>query len=203
MDVDTLKAVAICGHVCSGKSSLVAYLSRSHHFDVVSFGDYVRHLATVQGLPSTRAVWLELGERAYRNRGPQGLLYDTLRFAEPHSNVHLLDGVRDPDMATAVRAAYGASLVVFLRVSDGERFSRYKARAARGDPVLSYEEFCELSRHPIEQHVSDIEEVADVLIDASRVLEQVVADVELLLTQRAFIGCEPGPCWRERAGQSG
>ena len=182
-----LRAVAVCGHICSGKSSIVNYLSELYNWDVISFGKYVRHLADTKGLPSTRETYQILGQQLINELGAQQFLYNTIQFNQPISTIHLYDGVRHMSVLAELRLAYRSTLVIYLDVSDSVRYARFKTRAADGDPSMFYDEFLQLSKRPVEQENSRISRVADLHIDASSSFSAITTEIKAMLLKNQFV----------------
>jgi dephospho-CoA kinase len=181
------KAIAVCGHICSGKSSVVGYLARKYGWNVISFGKYIRHLAATRGLLPSRDVYQILGQEVFDERGGHQFLRDVMQFNQPVSFVHLFDGVRHIPMIEAIRQIYSDTFVIYLNVNAYERYRRFKRRAAKGDPSLTYEEFERLSDQPVEQGISEILNIADFSIDASTSHRKVVTEIEKTLINNGFI----------------
>ena len=143
------KAIAISGHICSGKSSIINHLSRSYGWDIISFGKYIKHLASTKELPPTRETYQTLGQEVFSGRGACQFLHDAIEFSRPTSSAHLFDGVRHVPMLDALHQVYSATFVIYLDISDFQRYLRFTARASQGDSPLTYDEFLKLSGQPV------------------------------------------------------
>jgi dephospho-CoA kinase len=170
-------AFAVCGKIGSGKTSILRELERIHGWNTVSFGAYVKSLISDPDV--SREDYQNLGQELFCRRGPQGLLQDALNFSRPKSSVHLIDGVRHVSVVTALRRVYSRTIVLFLKVDDQTRYERFLARS-ESDAQLSYDEFCKICNHPIEQGIDGIAGVSDAIINTSCEFSQVIAAVEMI-----------------------
>ncbi|MBE7467631.1 MAG: AAA family ATPase [Anaerolineales bacterium] len=180
------KAVAVCGHICSGKSSVIAHLSKSYNWNVISFGKYIRHLALTQGLSPTREVYQTLGQEVVSRGDPHQFLHQVIRFNQPASEVHLFDGIRHVSVFDALRQVYDDTLVIFLDLSHEQRYRRFMARAAEDDPSLTYEEFLRLSDQPVERGISEIADLTDYRVDAAAPLQKIINEIDQVLAFKRF-----------------
>lgn len=181
-----LKAVAICGHICSGKSSFINHVSSLHEWNVISFGKYIRHLASIKGVSLTRANYQALGHETLLERGPDCFLSDVIQFNQPLSNIHLYDGIRHTSIIEALQRIYQNTLVIYLNACDDQRYHRFIGRASHDDPSLTYGEFLKLSEHPIEYGISAISTIADCVIDTNLSFFQNTNKIEEVLLTNKF-----------------
>lgn len=182
------KAILVCGHICSGKSSVIGNLSKSYGWNVISFGKYIRHLARIKNLPLTRDIYQTLGQEIFEKRGPHQFLQDVIRFNQPTSTIHLFDGVRHLPMLDAIRAVYQRTFIIYLEIDDNLRYVRFKKRSAQDDSALNYEAFLRLSQQPTERDISRIKDIADFSVNTSLPFNQVIDEVEQILIDKRFIG---------------
>lgn len=181
------KAVVVCGHISSGKSSVINHLSKSYGWDIISFGAFVRQQAEGRNLPSSRQVYQDLGFQLFSGLGPRSFLEEVIEYHQPHSTIHLFDGVRHTAIVSELKKQYDKVFVSYLDVSDEVRYERHIMRLAPEDPVLSYSEFLAISQHHIEQGTSELATIADVEIDGSQPLLSVIAQVEKSLSGLGFL----------------
>ena len=140
---------------------MVKYLSNSHSLSLISFGDYVRQVATERHLQQTREVLQLLGSDLLASRGAAMFLQDVISFSKPTSTIHIIDGIRHGSVIDALRNIYSTSFVIFLNLNDNQRYLRYVSRANPSDPILSFPEFNALSSHSIERDIPGIAEIAN------------------------------------------
>ncbi len=181
------RAVVVSGHVSVGKTSIIRLLADAHSWDIVSFGNYVRHEAQRRNLPSTRRAYQDLGWKLFTGSGARLFLKEVIDYHGPTSNVHIFDGVRDPTIVDELRNLYGGVFVAHLVASDQVRYARYKARLGPTDVNLQYSEFLAISEHPIERGISGLASVADAVVDSSRHLANVYAEVQQRLAEQGFL----------------
>src|ERR1700759_4790137 len=170
-------ALAVCGQIGSGKSSVIKDLSRSHRWDTVSFGRYVRSIALARQETPSREIYQQLGLQLFTERGAKQFLQDVIECNQPTSNTHLFDGIRHVSIIEELKIRYKNTFVIYLDVSDLERYKRFSARASKDDLTVSYEQFLEISQHPIEQGIPEIATVADAVIDGSSPLQTLISQV--------------------------
>lgn len=169
----TTRVIAVCGQIGSGKSSIIREISKTYGWNTVSFGAYIK--SQIAADHPTRTDYQALGEMLFAARGPKGLLEDAIRFGEPHSSTFLIDGVRHVSIVTELRRIYNDVVIIFLDVSDTQRYERFTRRDDTDSP-MSYDDFVQICSHPIEQGILDLAKIADVVIDGN-------VDFEVVLTK--------------------
>lgn len=172
------KAVCISGQIGTGKSTIAAHLSLSYGWDVISFGDYVRHVSQAKGLAQTREVYQRLGEELLTQTGPLQFLQAVIQYQQPESIVHLFDSVRHVTVLGAMKRIYSDVHVTYLILSDQQRYLRYLNRAATSDQLTTFEDFIRLGQQSTEAGIPDIAEVADLLVDASQPVPGLLTQIE-------------------------
>ena len=157
-------AVVVCGRIGSGKSTAVDFIVAEFGFKAVSFGSYIRHMATLRGTPSARGQLQELGDCVFRSRGPSGFLQEVLEYfgINDHDSV-VFDGVRHLEILAAIQQAAEATIAVYLEVNQEERFRRHQARQASAG---SLEEFLIVDNHPVEAGLDLIIDHCDAVVNA-------------------------------------
>ncbi|HXD31597.1 MAG TPA: AAA family ATPase [Pyrinomonadaceae bacterium] len=178
------KVIAVCGQIGSGKSSIIRELSKSYAWDTVSFGAYIK--SQIAADHPTRTDYQTLGEMLFATRGPKGLLEDAIKFSNPSSDSLLIDGVRHVSILSELRKIYNDPIVIFLEVVDRVRYERFTGRD-KTEPTMSYAKFLDMCRHPIEQGIVAISEIADIVIDANRDFAAVLAEIIAQLDERIQI----------------
>lgn len=181
------KALAICGQICSGKSSVIKELSISYGWDIVSFGRYIRSLIDIRQEAPTRATYQSLGQKLFAERGPKLFLQDTIEFNQPASAIHIFDGVRHVSIIEELKEFYASTFVIYLNVSDLERYNRFISRASKDDPIISYDQFLAICQHPIEQGITQVASIANTQINAAKPFQDVMAEVKSKLRRSRFI----------------
>lgn len=171
------RAIVVCGLICSGKSTIVKSLSVEYGWDIISFGNYVRHVGLHQDGIFRRRDLQQLGILLLNSCGAEAFLSDVIQFAEPKSDTHVFDGVRHMLIVNAIRKRYESSLIVFTSASVEQRYGRCISRSRIGDPILSVQEFSLLDSHKIEIGTREIEQEADLSLNTSIPLERLRSEL--------------------------
>ena len=170
-------AVVVCGRIGSGKSTAVDFIAAEFGFKAVSFGSYIRHIAALRGIPTTRGQLQDLGDCVFRSKGPSGLLEDALvHFGINSHDSVVFDGVRHLEVLTAIRRAAEVTIAVYLEVNQEERFRRHRARQAS---AWSLEEFLIVDSHPVEVGLGMIIDHCNLVVNAEcspTIVQEVLRD---------------------------
>ncbi len=157
-------AVVICGRIGSGKTTIVNFLASLNSYRVVSFGQYIGYLAKQAGVPTTREHLQSLGESLFREKGGSGLLVAILEHAEvKEKDSVLFDGVRHPEVLSAIRDMSEASFAIHLDASSGTRFQRHLDRLQSN---MSFSEFHAIESHQVESGIGDLASKCDLEVEA-------------------------------------
>lgn len=168
-------AIVICGQIGSGKSTVSAFLASKLSIQVVSFGDYIRHIARCSARPTTRNALQDLGDSLYQKKGASGLLKGALETAGiDNDETVVFDGVRHTEMLAAIRQRAGKTIAIYLDVGPRERYQR---RRSQGADSLSREQFEAFERHAVESEIGNLAELCDFVIDASQPLTHLQDDL--------------------------
>ena len=181
-----LKAVVVCGQICSGKSSVISYLSRTYSWDIISFSNYIKKLAEAKNLPPTRAVYQQLGQQLFTSTKPSEFLRTVIAASSPVSSVHLFDSIRHLQILEEIRRTYSVTIVIYLRTSDQIRYQRFLSRTSVGDSILPYEAFLKINEQSVERGITIIADSADLVIDSTQSIEAVINQIEQFLQGQAF-----------------
>ena len=146
----------------------------------MAFGDYVRTVASEQGLTPDRAVLQDLGADLIRTLGPERFIDAAMASAGVSVDFPrvLFDGVRHMSVLNEVRGRY-RTLFVFVEVSESERSQQWVERARSGDAQALQL----ASSHEVEREVAQLRDQADVI--AASVLDD---PTPMLASARAFLG---------------
>lgn len=169
--------VSVCGRIASGKSLLLNHLSERLGWRVISFGKYVRDLALSRGLLGAREECQSLGSELFAELGPIKFLEILIETQGDGEENHLIDGVRHISVAQAMNTLYCSSVVIFLDVPIDVRYERYISRCKPGDSVPDYEAFLRLDQAPIELGIDSLAEMADLCLDGTRDLAEILGTV--------------------------
>lgn len=183
-----LKAICVCGQICSGKSTITHALSKNYNWDIISFGDYVRHVGLTRNLPTTRSSLQDLGEELFSSSGSFYFLNEVIKFNNPNTITHLFDGVRHIGIINAIQEKYIGTAIFYLRINDKARYNRYLSRSAKGDPITSFENFLDFCSRKTEKEIIAIAKRADLEIDSSLPVGIILHQINEYLLSTGFIG---------------
>lgn len=181
------RAVAVCGQIGSGKSTVIATLSNAYGWDSISFSTYVRELATLRGLSASREELQKLGQELVESKSTVDFMTDAIYHFAPLSSVHLIDGIRHPRGVAALRTLYRNSTIIYLSLPNDIRFQRFAARMRAGDPTTDFEGFMKLSQAEIESEIQSIQAIADHVVDSAGSVEETLGAIITVLQQQGFL----------------
>jgi len=155
--------IAIGGRIGSGKTTLSLSLSSELGFKYVSFGDYVRRIATKRGVDPTSREELQLiGESLIRN-GEKDFCNSVLKSVEWTSGESLvIEGIRHKRILKEIRKlAFPTRVIfIFLQVPEDVRKRRIESRSRE-----SLDEIGVLEQHSTEKQVNhDLSLYADFIL---------------------------------------
>ncbi len=166
--------IAFSGKIGSGKSSISKLIAEEFHFNRVSFGDYVRKVATEGGIEHTRINLQDLGEALLANNPTQFCL-NVLNEASLVSKYVVVDGIRHRIVLEEIKKIIHPNRLIHLHlhVSEDRRIERvYDRQSTSPDEIRSFD------THPSETQVSSVLiDLADKIIDADKGIEYVVAEI--------------------------
>ena len=178
-------AVAVCGPIGSGKSTATAFVAHRFGLEAVSFGQYIRHLARLQHLPTDRANLQKLGQCVFTSKGPTGLLQDVLaHFQIENRDSVVFDGVRHPEVLVAIRRFARTTIAVYLDVHPGERFRRHRSRESSDLSLHDHQDF---DAHLVESGSSRLIHSCDFVLDAARTAENIHKTLAEIITRSASV----------------
>ncbi|WP_082058472.1 AAA family ATPase [Acidithrix ferrooxidans] len=158
--------ICVSGHIGSGKTtlcwSLAETLSGCH---VRSFGDVVRARAQAQGLPSTRLSLQEVGSAMIRE-GWHAFVSQLLVDLPGGFDVLIVDGIRHIGALSGIRDVMRDTQVVLV-------FLSCDANTLEGR-LVQRGEALRVPRHAVEEEISGLAIIADIVLDATEPLEVIV-----------------------------
>ena len=164
-------AIVICGQIGSGKSTLVDHVASEIDAKVVSFGDFVRHVARQQNRLERRRELQDIGETMIRSKGHRGFLQSTLaHFDIDDCDSVVFDGVRHIEIFQTIRDLAETSKSFYLEVDSEERRRRRETGSAG---PLTLGAFTQIEEHPVESETTRLHQFCDFIVDANRDLESV------------------------------
>lgn len=171
------KAVAFCGYICSGKTTLTDYFCDKYKWDKISFGKYIKSLSKNQ-LSQNRKTWQDIGYKIFKNTTPNDFLIQVIKFNESKSKIHVYDSIRHLDILFEVRKYYDETIVFYLKTNEIDLYERY---IKKYDDGITYSQFEKMNRHPIEKEISDIIHHSDYILDGSKPKDDLILEVNLIL----------------------
>ncbi len=173
-----MKILITTGMPGSGKEELLNCCA-SKGAKVIRMGDMVREKAKEFGLEPTDS---NVGNLANEERKRYGMDIWAKRTI-PHVGGDLvaIDGTRGPDEIKAFKKAFGDNLkVVAVHASPKTRFERLRSRG-RSDSPTSLAEFEKRDVRELEWGLGDAIALADCMVVNEGTLEELKAEVDLLL----------------------
>jgi dephospho-CoA kinase len=181
------KAVVVAGKTGSGKSTAVSSISERFGLKIVSFGEVVRARGSELGLRDSRTTLQELGHQMFVSLGARVLLQTAMKHAGVERDQSVaFDGVRHHLVLDEIKAIAKTTVMFYLEIDDVQRYQRYLSKSP-SDSSMTFGEFLEIDRHPIEAGISQLVTTADVVIDATLPLLWILDQMRRTLTARGFI----------------
>ncbi|NVM29290.1 MAG: dNTP triphosphohydrolase [Candidatus Helarchaeota archaeon] len=146
--------LGFAGGIGSGKSKLSSGVAEKLGWKRLSFGDFVRSVATERKLDDSRDTLQELGEKLIDENGYEGFCRDFLSWGQYRNNGNLvIDGIRHKEIwNTLKRITYPSNtLLVFVELSFDERKKRLSERSPMDAKNLGRYE-----SHSTEREVKDL-----------------------------------------------
>lgn len=176
------KAVAFCGYICSGKTTLTDYFCNKYNWDKISFGKYIKSISKYQSSQS-RQIWQDIGYKVFKNIPSYDFLMQVIKFNDPKSNIHVYDSIRHLDILAEVRKYYDGVIVFYLKVNECELYERYVMKYKDG---VTYSQFKKMNQHPIEKEISEIIHKSDYVLDGSKQKDDLISEVHTNLEKSNF-----------------
>lgn len=167
--------LAFAGQIGSGKSSVSRAVAKELRCRYVSFGDYVREVARLRGLGSERVTLQDLGASLIQDRGWDQFCLAVLAQADWSPGEPLvIDGIRHSEAVyTLQRLIAPSSLVlVYIDVDEAIQARRLESRGTTHSRDLH-----RIKAHPTERQVAALAEIADLIVDGGKTLEQLAREI--------------------------
>jgi hypothetical protein len=143
----------------------------------------MRARAASLGLTLDRLGLEDFGEAIVRTRGYLSALNDLLEASGEDDLSHVLvDGVRHSGMLEAIRNVYQDVTSAFFEVPAFVRYARWLRREALCDSEESRRTFELLATAPVERHVSDLQRLADVVLNGTQPVDLLAQKLVTLAT---------------------
>lgn len=171
--------LVLSGQTGSGKTSLARELVLKLNANFVSFGSYVRNVATSRGVGSDRASLQDLGQLLIEEFGPDAFVREVLSSGQGSCDaVTVLDGVRSVEIWRAVQKLASDSLLIYLDIGEDERIRRLVER-----DKLEAISIRQAMRHSMEESVPELRPHADLILHGGAI-DNMVSDIMLLLMSK-------------------
>ncbi|AIF85380.1 cytidylate kinase [Candidatus Nitrososphaera evergladensis SR1] len=172
--------LAFAGRIGSGKSTLSKEISEKMKWRRISFGDYVRSVASDRNLDHSRETLQQLGEALIVELGWKPFCKAVLDFGNwDPSEPLIVDGVRHLEALNAIKdIVYPARVaLIFITLPEAERLERIERRDGVGRVGLTA-----VDSHSTESQVGfQLVELADLKVDGSTPVDKLVAQVTSFL----------------------
>lgn len=169
--------LAFAGGMGSGKTTLSTKVSERLGWPRVSFGDYVREVATERGLDHSRETLQALGESLI-NEGWTQFCKNVLNRVNWHSNQSLvIDGIRHIKALETIKQLTSPSKVIFFYILLDTKDREKRLVMDRGEVNLQKHEV-----HSTEKEVHSIlPQIADLCLDGTQDVDTLIDTVLSLL----------------------
>lgn len=167
--------VAFSGPIGGGKTTVSKHVASSLGYLWVSFGEYIRKVATARGYSLTRETLQDLGTELITKGWLVfcGAVLSEIAWQSAPGIV--VDGVRHVEAIEALRDLIHPSsfLLVYVTLPEPIRLQRVHQRDS-----LSTEEFERAEEHPVESQITGaLPSLADLCVDNTRSDEEVTQEV--------------------------
>jgi dephospho-CoA kinase len=175
--------IAFSGKIGSGKSTLSKSIAKELDLPYISFGEYVRHMASIRALDCSRDTLQSLGEKLINEQGWWNFCTNVLYHGGWYaSKAVVLDGIRHMEALECIKQiVYPLGVIlVYIQLESSERALRIKKRDKTNELTLG-----RFDNHSTETQVSYIMmEAANILLDGNTSLESLQNQVLELLKNR-------------------
>lgn len=156
--------VGIAGNSGSGKSTLAKALGLALGGETASFGDFIRHIALVEGRSLRREDLQEIGQ-ALVERDPEEFVASFLKWRNPDPSKPLvLDGVRHLSVDGVIRVWANSQGRRYVSVLVSAPLHVRAARRANGDSS----QLAKADLHPVEREAAQLSNgIADFVLDGT------------------------------------
>ncbi len=168
-------AVALAGKIGSGKTTVTSSLAHLLRWHRASFGDYVRLIVRERGLPETREELQRVGTEILRENPRHFCSSVLLNCGWTCRENLIIDGLRHVETIEIIRKLVEPAplKIVFLSLDEETRIERVKRRGETDITMIALAD-----THSSEQQVDSIlATMADLIVDASRPVEEIVPEV--------------------------
>lgn len=156
--------LSICsiGEICSGKSTLSAYLSKKYEIPIASFGGYVRQYCQSNDLSTERESLQNIGEQ-FISEDCEKFLSNVIDHSHTTSTSMIFDGVRHMCIADKIRLLSNNTVFIYMEIDAATRYQRYLSRESNHS-IVSFEEFCKQGEHTVEKEIVLLKDSSDLIM---------------------------------------
>jgi cytidylate kinase len=156
----TSRILFFSGRVGSGKSTIATCVSERLSWRILSFGDFVRGVATERGEnPLDRSILLAIGVELMSN-GPENFCLDFVRFFDVSNKSNLvIEGLRHAALIPAFRRLGFSDWCRLVYLASSEKTRNGRIAKRRETLGLS-----EIDQHPIESDDDTLRTVANLYV---------------------------------------
>jgi dephospho-CoA kinase len=174
--------VAFAGKIGSGKTTLSTAISRATGCKRASFGDYVRHVVSTQGLETTRETLQRVGTEIL-TANPLDFCKNVLAHSGWISGESLvIDGLRHSETIPLLNDLFSPLKlqIVYIDIDELLRFARL---GVKGDREAAAQAVAD--SHSSEQQVATtLRDIADLIVDGRSPIQDSVAQVLGFLSKK-------------------
>jgi dephospho-CoA kinase len=177
--------LALSGKINSGKSYAGKPYAEEDGLDYVSFGDYVRQITELRGLPSSRENWQQIGEELVKTN-LEDFCLKVLSQApnwKPGKSL-VIDGIRHVEVSNFLKKYVAPSKYVLtvIEVDEQTRVERLRREGIRQNDLIE-----RIESHSTERQVETIlPHIADFIIDGNEPLPELIERLRSISTGKPF-----------------
>lgn len=173
------RLLLLSGPVAVGKSAVANQLIEQHNFEKISSGQYLKSLAEKQCKGTSRVALQSLGDSLDESTCYRWLIDEIVKVrtaAAPEHEAWLFDSVRKRRQVVNFKDVYGhLTFHVHLNAPEEILQQRYEARLADGGEYAGNTPYSVAKSHPNEVEACSLIEVADAIVDLSKMLPEKAA----------------------------
>lgn len=174
--------IGITGHIGSGKTSIGNYLSSTHGFQYVRYGQVLSEWlgADAEGKANLQKIGWEVMAGGMQRELNRRLI----EKIEPDADV-AVDGLRHPLDYESLHTLFSSSFhLLYIESALGTRWKRLKGRGR----YESFEMFETADSHPVEQQIEMLRPNADLVLENEGSIEDLYMSVDLAIRNLAWKG---------------
>lgn len=179
VDLTPEVVVGISGPIAAGKTT-AAKILEGWGFRYSRFSEIIAQDAVARGMPIDRSTLQALGEEAHASRFGQRRLQNALAMLVGSARRIVVDGLRHPEDRAFLDERWGyAAIHVHISAHEEVRALRYAAK-----PGETMEAFYAAEAHRVEQNVSRLEDLADVILTNAGTIPELTSQLGTLIEER-------------------